>query len=96
MIEHGFDRILQIMADWIGVQGEIKTEFNDDFVDSTLTGQDVLALVQAWQAGAMSFETLFWNLKQGELIEDDTTPEDEQAKIKLAGLPPAPSAATAV
>lgn len=86
MIEHGFDRVLHIMADWEGIVGEVNTEFNDDFVDTVMTAQDVLALVQAWQAGAMSFQSLFWNLKQGELVEGEKTAEEERADI--AATPP--------
>jgi hypothetical protein len=94
MIEHGFDRVLTIMAEWGGINGEVMTDFNDDFVDTVMTAQDVLALVQAWQAGALSFESLFWNLKQGELVESETTVEQEQTNIKT-GLKPTPSTAPA-
>lgn len=87
MIEHGFDRILQIMADWMGLGAAVKTEFNDDFVDTVLDARDITALVQAWQAGAISFDTLFWNLRQGELIAEDKSAEDERAIIQAAGLP---------
>jgi hypothetical protein len=87
MIEHGFDRILQIMADWEGIKVEVKTEFNDDFIDTVMTAQDVLALVEAWQAGAISFDSLFWNLKQGELVEGEKTVEEEQAAIKSNPAP---------
>lgn len=93
MVEHGFDRILQIMADWSSTTGEVKTEFNDDFVDTVMDAADVLALVQAWQAGAMSFDTLFWNLKQGELVEGERTIEQEKAGLPNGGkAPPTPSA----
>lgn len=95
MIEHGFERILTIMAEWGGISGTIKAEFNEDFIDSVMTAQDVLALVQAWQAGAMSFDTLFWNLKQGELVEAETTAEDEQSAIQTGLKPPAPAAPNA-
>jgi hypothetical protein len=33
MIEHGFDRILQIMADWAGITGKVDAEFNDEFTE---------------------------------------------------------------
>lgn len=82
MIEHGFDRVLRIMADWSGITGEVETEFNDEFIEHSLAAPDILALVTAWQAGAISFETLFWNLKQSEIIENEITPKDEQARIK--------------
>jgi hypothetical protein len=50
-------------------------------------------LVTAWQAGAISFETLFWNLKQSEIVENEITSEDEQARIKPI-TPVLPTAAT--
>jgi len=94
MIEHGFDRILKIIADWEGVKEEVSTEFNDDFIDSVMTSQDVLALVQAWQAGAISFDSLFWNLKQGELVEGDKTADEEKVLIKA--YKPAPVTETII
>ena len=96
MVEHGFERILTIMAEWAGISGTIECEFNEDFIDAVMTAQDVLALVQAWQAGAISFDTLFWNLKQGELIEAETTVEDEQSNIQTGLKPPAPVTTAAV
>ncbi len=92
MIEHGLDRVLQIMAEWEGIDVKINTEINHDFLDAQIDAAQVLALVKAWQAGAMSFETLFWNLKQGELVQDERTAEQENAAIKAlpptASLPP--------
>lgn len=95
MIEHGFNRVLAIMADWAGISGNVSTEFNDDFVDTVMTAADVLALVQAWQAGAMSFDSLFWNLKQGEMIEGERTIEEEKAGLPNGGKPPPTPSATA-
>jgi len=78
-IEHGMDRVLQFMAEWASINGEVKTEFNDDFVDTLLDYSDLLALVKTWQAGGMSDEMFFWNLKQGEFYEEDWTFEQEQS-----------------
>ena len=87
MVEHGFDRVLQICADWEGLTGEVKTEFNDDFEDTVMLAQDITALVGAWQAGAISFDTLFWNLKQGEMVEGEKTAQMEKEEIDAAGPP---------
>lgn len=90
MIEHGFSRILAIIAEWEGLDAvSINVEFNEDFIDTVMDAADVLALVQAWQAGAMSFESLFWNLKQGELVEGERTVEQERAAIKANPATPA-------
>jgi hypothetical protein len=41
--------------------------------------------VAAWQAGAISEQVLFENLQQGELIDRDTTLEEEQARKASQG-----------
>jgi hypothetical protein len=46
-------------------------------VDSALTPQEAEYLVKIWQAGAMSFETLYENLQRGEIASPERTAEDE-------------------
>lgn len=60
-------------------------DISNDFMPETLDAQMVTTLVSAYQQGAMSLESLLWNLKQGELLPPDITPEDEQERI-TAGL----------
>lgn len=74
-------KVLTIMADWAQITGTVKVELNTDFVPATMDAQTLAALVAAWMQGAISWETLFWNLKQGEVVQDSITPEDEQARI---------------
>ena len=38
--------------------------------------------MQLWQAETISYETLFTNLQQGEIIPHGTTHEEEREKIK--------------
>ncbi len=95
MIEQGFNRIMQIMADWQGITGTINVDFNDEFVDVVLDAADVLALMQTWQAGGISFDTLFWNLKQSDMIDGERTIEQERDTIKKDGIPGAPAAQNA-
>jgi hypothetical protein len=52
-----------------------------DFMPDTMDGPTLTALVSTYQQGAMSLETLLWNMKQGELLPPDVSPEDEQARI---------------
>lgn len=85
-VSEGMTILLQIVADWQGIAGEIDFELNSDFFDQTMTAQDLTALVAAWQQGAISTETLFFNLKQGEIVPDNVEFEDEQARI--ANSPP--------
>jgi hypothetical protein len=88
MIDDGLVKALSIMAQWSGVDGEISCHLNKDFVDASLTAQDILAYVQAWQAGALPKEELFYNLKQGEIIRDETTFEmyTDSLEVELPNL----------
>jgi hypothetical protein len=59
----------------------INIKMNLDFMAETLQSQDFTALVQAFIQGGISFETLFYNLQQGEIIEDGVTMDEELARI---------------
>lgn len=76
MVNAGLKRVLDIMAEWSGVNGDVSVSLNKDFVDTTLTAQELVAYVQAWQSGAIPKEELFHNLKNGEVIRADTTYDD--------------------
>jgi hypothetical protein len=60
-------------------------EMSKDFMPETLDSALLTVLVSTYQQGAMSLETLLWNMKQGELLPPDITPEEEQIRI-TAGL----------
>lgn len=55
---------------------------NTDFDVSRLNPQELQALIAVYQAGRMSDEVLFWNMKQGEMIPNERTFEEEQAAIE--------------
>lgn len=82
---------LKWFADWAGADGKsVEYRLNKDFYPAPMTPQMLSALVAGWQAGAYSDQTLFDNLKQGEIIGQETTLEEEQQRIadsapKLAG-----------
>lgn len=82
----GLTQAMQWMADFLGASGKVSYELNRDFLPASMTAQDLTALVGAWQNGAISAETLFLNLKQGEVIADDTTFEIEQERISSAQM----------
>jgi hypothetical protein len=81
MVGAGLTRVLRIMADWEGVTAEVLVTMNTDFVDLSMSAQDIDALVSAWQRGAISRETLFDNLKRGEVIPEGRDFETETAAI---------------
>lgn len=71
------------MYDWAGL-GSVTITLNTDFLPQRMTPQELQALVQAWQAGAISYQTMYENMVQGEIIAPGGTPEDEQAAISEA------------
>lgn len=83
-VSEGFQKILEIMRDWQGIAGDVSFQLNTDFVDAGMTAQELTALVDSWMKGAISYDSLHWNLKQGEMLPESSTAEDEQARISTA------------
>lgn len=84
-----FEAAFRWMAQWKGLnsKGEaIKVRMNTDFVDAPLNPQEILALVGAWQSGAIPQSVLWHNLRQGEIIPVDIS--DDQLKDELSSDPP--------
>ena len=74
-------RACNFMLDWAGQSSNVTITFNKDYLPAKMTPQELQATVQAWQAGAISDQTLFYNLQQGEIVADNVKFEDEQARI---------------
>ena len=84
-----FEAAFRWMSQWKGQNpgpDAIKVRMNTDFVDEPLNPQQLLALVGAWQSGAIPQSVLWHNLRQGEIIPVDIT--DEQLADELAANPP--------
>lgn len=82
---------MQWAAWWIGTKPAIADHAEEnyivlptDFVAARMDGQTFTALVGAFQMGAISWPTFFYNLQQGELYPDNWTQEDEEAAMKTA------------
>lgn len=84
-VSQGLNKCLEIIAMWEGTE-PATIQLNEDYLDQPMSAQDLQALVQAWQQGAISDETLFYNLKVGEVMDEYTTFEEEQSRI--ANQPP--------
>lgn len=79
----GLTRVLQILADWVGIESsEVSVKLNTDYMSAKMNPQMLTALTAAWQSGAISWNTVFHNLSQGELIEHGVTAEDEQSRLQ--------------
>ena len=98
-IGEAMERVLQIMADWSQISGDISVQLNTDYFEARMGADEVTAFVAAWQAGAISTETMFWNMKQGEMIPPETDYEAEQERIAnqapIGGAPVKPPTAPA-
>lgn len=58
-----------------------KCAVNTEFVTTQMKPEQITALVGAFQAGAMSRDSLLWNFERGEVLNPVRTPEDEAAAI---------------
>lgn len=86
-ISKGLEIALGWFDEWAGGSGDAEAALNNDFLPVPMDAQKLTALVGAWQAGAISKETLFDNFKKGEIVRDATDFETEESKI--ANQPPA-------
>jgi hypothetical protein len=85
-ISMGLAQALQTFSEWAGMSGGVKFSLNREFMPTQMDAEKLTALIMGWQKGAYSYDTLFSNLKQGEVISIEATPESEQAKMK-SGAP---------
>ena len=94
--DQAMTNVMRWHADWSGADTTAITfAVNKDFFEARLTAQEAEALVGTWQAGGISFETLFWNLQAGEWIEPGRTIEQERALIAAGEENPGQAASNA-
>lgn len=87
-ISIGIGKALKTFCAYAGSpDAEVKFEINKDFFPMPMDALTLTALIAGWQNGAYSFETLFDNLKQGDIIPLENTSEEEQAAIKANPSP---------
>jgi hypothetical protein len=65
----------------------VSIELNRDFETETMTAQELVAVVQAWQAGLMSHDSALNLLRQGEMLPPSRSNEEER---ELIARQPAP------
>ncbi len=87
VVEEGFTQILRWVAWWADLTNDpedpaITVTLNRDLAAIRATPQEIAALVQALQGGAMSFETVYANLERLEMTREGVTAEDELEAIQ--------------
>ncbi|CAB4194273.1 Domain of unknown function DUF4055 [uncultured Caudovirales phage] len=75
----GIQRALTTFALFAGSSTPVRFELNKDFFPVPMTPLELTALVASWQNGAISYDTLFQNLKRGEVMDPAKTVESELA-----------------
>jgi hypothetical protein len=81
---------LVVFCEWAGSPDpDAKAEVNRDFMPTGMDPTALTALLAAWQAGAISYTTLFNRMKAGQIIDEERTEEEEQGSIEED--PPTPS-----
>lgn len=79
-------KALRWAAEWAGAaSADVAVELNAEFLPVGMTPQELDSLVRALQAGTISRETFFDNLRRGGVVDDGVTFEEEQERIEAAG-----------
>lgn len=87
-VSEGLSQDLEWILDWIAYRNPKENgsiELNKDFNLVGISPQMLIALMQALQAGHISWDTWYWNLKRGEVIPAERTKEDEFTMIQEGG-----------
>ena len=88
--------ILDDYLEWCSNQEGVdsKVHLNTDYDVANMSTAELTAYVSAWQSGAISKQTMFENLKEGEIInatktfEEEQSEIDEEQKARMAMMPP--------
>jgi len=84
----GITRALQMFVEWAGEDStSVVFWLNRDFFHAPISPEQINALVKSWQSKAISYETMFENLKRGEVYSPGATPEEERGRIDSAPDP---------
>lgn len=84
----GMTRVLGWFMAWTGrTAGAVRYALSSDFAPTGMSAQELTAMVGAWQAGMPGYsdQAVFDQLQERGLISDDTTFEEEQARVADKG-----------
>lgn len=80
------NKTLQYIAMWQRITAPLSITLNTDYAPAGISPQLFAELTKAYLSGTMSYETYFWNLKNGEIVENDRSMDDELASIQENNL----------
>ena len=79
----GLTYIVDRLLEWRGItiKNDFSIKLNSDFINDKLSASEIKDLMAAWQGGALSWETLFYNYKRGEVYPDSVDMDEEKDRI---------------
>ena len=83
-ISEALTKALNFASMWMGSTEEAVYQLNTDYNPTGMSGQDLTAMVSAYQGGAISYDTLYENLQRGEIASVERTADEERAMITNA------------
>jgi hypothetical protein len=82
--ETGLKKLIGIIIEWGGITGEVELKLNREFTASTVTPDDALKLVQAYNSGApMTKKDMHEYMREGGLVE--STIEEALEELDMTG-----------
>jgi len=91
-VERFIATMLEEIAFWDDIAGEVSFSMNRDMLDSSIDPMLLTALIGGVQSGNISSETFVYNMKQGGLLGDGVTVDDELERLKSAAPRKVPGA----
>lgn len=86
-LEDFFSVILTLKIRWsLGKEDVVRVVLNKEYLKNSITLEALTPLVQAMQAGKLSFTAFYYNMQKLGVYPDDWTEEQEQAAIENQAL----------
>lgn len=83
MVEAAILKLLRLAAEWTSENpADVSLKLHRDFTTTQMDPATLTALIKAWQAGAISHDTLLMNMKKGELMDVNRALDDERDLIE--------------
>jgi hypothetical protein len=80
-VSMGFAKALETFCEFAGATGEVVFELNRDFFPVPMDALTLTSIIAGWQNGAYSYESMLKLLQKGEMVDPETTVEQEKEKI---------------
>jgi hypothetical protein len=68
-VSEALEWALTVFAQWDGASGTVKYQINRDFMPAPMDGRELMALVSAVQAGALSDREFFDLMQRGDVVD---------------------------